>query len=47
MNKFLTLVILGITLGLFISSQTKPIVENILGENTFGSLEHQKEKNVK
>ncbi len=43
----LTGVLLAITLALFIALPVKQPEGNILEENTFGSLELQREKNVK
>jgi len=47
MAKFLTLLILGSTLVLFITLPISRTNDNTLGENIFGSSELQKEKNEK
>jgi len=47
MGAFLTGVLLGIITVSFTISPTSQITDNTLEENTFGSLEPQKEKNEK
>ena len=44
MAKFLTLMILGTTLGLFISLPISPTHDVTLVESIFGRFENQKEK---
>jgi hypothetical protein len=47
MVNLLPAMILGSTLVLFISLPITPMAEDILVENIFGNLEHQKEKKEK
>jgi len=47
MREFLILMILGTTLGLFISLPISPTNDNTLGESIFGHLENHQERKGK